>query len=636
VSERPTPQAEALQRVAAAEPQLAARAVLMTMPAAALRLSKPLTYDVTVDGLGTHRVELADGRGRIDPITDAQAADGAAAFRMSLDPETLVHMASGGGSPLRLALSGRLRIRGKRRRARRLKAVAKGPEPTLAEVAQAGGRIDPDVVYRMLPYLVDPTWTRGHRFCVAYEVGGEGGGTWFVQARDGEPLAVSADAPAGGADVRAQIGGEEYQRIVSGDMTPATALQQQAITAEGALHPLTLMGRWIDRSQGNDDRELEREAVQRELQAKRRGIWGSAPATGPGQGDPGHIGETAARGADGLLDYQQLYALWERQQWAVHELDFSEDQKHWLASPTEAQANTLWSLGSFYVAEERVTSDLAPFLMAAPSGEVEMFLATQLVDEARHAVFFDRFGAEVMGLAADDFRGRMAEIEKGLEDSWRVVFDDGLREIAKRIKADPDDQGLFVQGIATYHLVLEGFLAVTGQTFIRGYMEDHSVYPGFCKGFGLVERDEHRHIAFGVRFLKDAVDSDERHRATIERTVLELVPKAALAIVPPYATDPGDWTTYAGHSSEFYGYAYRTLKRRMGVLGISIPPPDELLPGSIQQPAQPALPAATGDGAPTDLVPAASNGHSVSETPELPPRTQPQIDPPASPTSSDS
>ena len=36
-----------------------------------------------------------------------------------------------------------------------------------------------------------------------------------------------------------------------------------------------------------------------------------------------------------------------------------------------------------------------------------MFLATQLVDEARHAVFFDRFGAEVMALGADDLRGRM-------------------------------------------------------------------------------------------------------------------------------------------------------------------------------------------------------------------------------------
>ena len=61
-------------------------------------------------------------------------------------------------------------------------------------------------------------------------------------------------------------------------------------------------------------------------------------------------------------------------------------------------------------------------------------------------------------------------------------------------------------------MVVEGFLAVTGQTLIRDYMLEHSLYPGFCEGFGLVERDEHRHVAFGVRFLRDAIDEDPRHR----------------------------------------------------------------------------------------------------------------------------
>ena len=57
-------------------------------------------------------------------------------------------------------------------------------------------------------------------------------------------------------------------------------------------------------------------------------------------------------------------------------------------------------------------------------------------------------------------------------------------------------------------MVVEGFLAMTGQTLIRDYMVEHGMYPGFCKGFGLVERDEHRHVAFGVRFLRDAIDED--------------------------------------------------------------------------------------------------------------------------------
>ena len=256
-----------------------------------------------------------------------------------------------------------------------------------------------------------------------------------------------------------------------------------------------------------------------------------------------------------------------------------------MATPTAAQQSTIWSLGSFYVGEERVTADLAPFLLAAPSGEIELFLATQLVDEARHAAFFDRFGAEVMALSADDLRGRVREVEESLLSPWRDVFDDGLRDVANRIKAKPDDFELFVEGITTYHMIVEGFLAVTGQTLIRDWMMEHSLYPGFCEGFGLVERDEHRHVAFGVRFLRDAIAEDPRHRATIERVVLELAPRAAHVFCPPYADDPSDFRSYGYHSREIYGAAYRTLKRRMKVLGIDIPPPEELMPGPISEPA---------------------------------------------------
>ncbi|MBV9212754.1 MAG: hypothetical protein JOZ25_03810 [Actinobacteria bacterium] len=271
----------------------------------------------------------------------------------------------------------------------------------------------------------------------------------------------------------------------------------------------------------------------------------------------------------------------------MHELDFSIDREQWVTTPAEAQENTAWSLGSFYIGEERVTADLAPFLLAAPSGEVEVFLATQLVDEARHAAFFDRFGAEVMALGADDLRGRMRELEAIMIPPWFETFDDGLRDVANRIKASPDDLDLFVEGITTYHLIIEGVLATTGQRMILKYVEDHGLYPGFQRGFALVEQDEHRHIAFGVRFLRDAIaDDPERHGRTVERTVAELVPKAAHVFVPPYADDPRDFVTYGYHSSFVYGYAYRKLRRRMKVLGLEAPPPDELMPGPIASPEE--------------------------------------------------
>ena len=84
-----------------------------------------------------------------------------------------------------------------------------------------------------------------------------------------------------------------------------------------------------------------------------------------------------------------------------------------------------------------MTADLAPFLLAAPSGEVEAFLATQLVDEARHAVFFDRWAAEVMTLSADDLRGRLREIEETMLGPWHFLFDESLREVANRLQRRP-------------------------------------------------------------------------------------------------------------------------------------------------------------------------------------------------------
>jgi ribonucleoside-diphosphate reductase beta chain len=569
----------ALERVAEDDPVLAARLVLMTLPAAAARIRGRLVYVLDVEGVGAYRVRVSDGRAHVEVVQADDPDD--VDFRLATDPRALVSLVTGAARPLGLMLRGRMKVRGSRLRALRLRAMA-GAEPGLDEVVASGGRLDPDVMYRTLPYLIHPDWTKGHDFILRYDVtGAPEGGTWYLRARDGEGLAVESEPPED-TDLTAtvRVDYDAYQRMAAGELTPTEAMQRRLTQIEGQIPPVTLLGRWIERAQGRDDAELAREQRQRRVQVQRALLW-TGNGAGPGQGDPGHDSEVAVRDGAGLLDYRQLYALWERQNWKSHDLDFTVDREQWVISPRQAQQNTTWTLGSFYVGEERVTTDLAPFLMAAPSGEIELFLATQLVDEARHAAFFDRFGAEVMCLSANDLRGRMREVEGVLTGPWREVFDDGLRDVALRIKAKPDDLDLFVEGIATYHMVVEGFLAVTGQTLIRDYMLEHGLYPGFCEGFGLVERDEHRHVAFGVRFLRDAIDRDPRHRATVERVVLELAPKAAHVFVPPYVDDPREFVSYGYTSQQIYGFAYRTLKRRMKVLEIELPGPEELMPGPI-------------------------------------------------------
>jgi ribonucleoside-diphosphate reductase beta chain len=559
---------EALRDMAREDPELAARLVLQTLPAAVSKLPPPLAYDLTVDPFGTWRVVVDDSGASAKPLNgdgangdgDGAALDPELDFRLMTDAEGLALLAAG-ASPMKLMLGGKVRIRGKRRRAVKLRALAEGDDPTIGDAVRAGAELDTDAMFRALPYLIDPSWTAGHSFVVGYEI--DGVGRWLVHVRDGERMAVSTDGEPG---TWLRISAETYRDLMTGELTPAQSMRSQRTLVEGPVYPATLLGRWMDRAQGRDDEEMRREAEQRQVQERRAGSWGS----------------NGQRPADGdLLDYQQLYALWERQNWRVHELDFSVDREHWVASPKEAQENMLWSLGSFYIGEERVTADLAPFVRAAPTGEIEAFLSTQLVDEARHAVFFDRYGAEVLALGAEDLRGRMLEIQSIMLPAWYDVFDGGLRDVADRIQARPDDFDLFVDGITVYHLIIEGVLATTGQRTILDYSERHNLYPGFCKGFGLVEQDEHRHIAFGVRFLRDAVADDPSRGEIILRRVEELVPKACHVFVPPYVDSASEFVTYGYHSSQVYGFAYRRLKRRLQVIGLECPPPEDLMPGPI-------------------------------------------------------
>ena len=551
--------AEALRRMAESDPELAARLILHSLPAAAAPLPSGLSYRLELEGLGAWNVKSVGDRAEVTEAPTGADLNGQA-FAISTDPETLAELASG-RSPLGALARRRLRLRGRRRKALALRKLS--PDAGPRDLAKLGLPVDPDLVFRSLEYAIEPEWTAGHSFSVAYELVGEGGGAWRVEVEDGSVRVLRGTGESPDAIVRIRY--SDWLRLLSGEVSPSDAMRLGLTEVEGKIFPVTRLGRWIDRAEGVDGPELAREERQKVQQARNAGSWGSNGA--------------AAKG--GLMSYEQLYALWERQNWRAHELDFSVDREHWLVSPGESQRHTAFSIGSFYVGEERVTADLAPFLLAAPSGEVEAFLATQLVDEMRHAVFFDRWATEVMGLESGSFRARLREIEDRMLGAWHFLFDDSLRDIADRIKAKPDDLELFVQGIVTYHMVTEGVLAMPGQRIMIEYTDEHDLYPGFNQGFRLVEQDEHRHIAFGVRFLRDVCEERPEMKQVVVNRLTELLPKAAEVFCPPEADDPSDFFSYGHHSSQIYGFAYQALKRRMAMVGVEIPPPEELMPGPV-------------------------------------------------------
>ena len=285
---------EALKEMARNDPELAARLVLQTLPAAAARIPPPIVYDLTVEDLGTWRVIVNDEGARVERRDgangdgNAPAADGVLDFTLTTDASGLAAMAAG-TSPLRLMLGGRVRIRGKRRRALKLRAMSASGELSLGEVAAAGIPVDPDDVYRALEYMIDPDWTRGYSFVVEYVVRGDGGGRWFVQIDDGKRVVVTSDPPAArGVDGTMSVSYDTFQSLVAGRLTPAVAMREQLTDVEGDLHPGVMVGRWIDRSQGRDDAEMQRERRQREVQARRAGSWGGVIPTN-GNGSKPHL-----------------------------------------------------------------------------------------------------------------------------------------------------------------------------------------------------------------------------------------------------------------------------------------------------------------------------------------------------------
>ena len=280
--------------------------------------------------------------------------------------------------------------------------------------------------------------------------------------------------------------------------------------------------------------------------------------------------ESADRGKAKLLSYKELYLLWERQQWATQALDFSQDRIDWHERiPPEERFQRMYGLSGFFIGEQRVTDELGPIMRACPQEEQRIFLSTQIADEARHVRFFDRFYSEVgVYEGTDDLADRLRRTEEHLNESFGQLFDDLLHNRVDRLAAEPEDTEALVEAVTLYHMIIEGALALTGQHFIIEYNTEQETLPAFVEGFNNVARDEHRHIAFGVRFLTDMAREDDRYRQAIQRMMGEALPIADGVLDPPWAEED-DWDLFGYSRAETHAFAAQCLTRRMKVIGLA-------------------------------------------------------------------
>jgi len=285
------------------------------------------------------------------------------------------------------------------------------------------------------------------------------------------------------------------------------------------------------------------------------------------QGDVATITDEARLPDVKLMTPQQLYELWERQQWAAHTIDFSQDREDWQRLDPVTKENLAWNLSSFFVGEERVTTQFSGLVCAYDSQGEEAFLTTQQVDEARHAQHFNNLYEQVLQVDGT-FEDRLARAREDLNAPFLELFDVHLVEACDRLLADRSDREAKVDFVTTYHMIIEGTLALTGQYFLTDFCEKQGILPGFLEGFRNISRDEHRHVAYGTWYLQQAA-RDPALRRRIHAKLLELIPVAAGVLVPT-GQDPDDYSILGYSSAETNGYAFTALTRRLKVIGVSL------------------------------------------------------------------
>jgi ribonucleoside-diphosphate reductase beta chain len=270
--------------------------------------------------------------------------------------------------------------------------------------------------------------------------------------------------------------------------------------------------------------------------------------------------------------YRKLISRWERQGWNSETFDFTRDAEEWNDPDVwtaEQKRFMVWSLSEFFLGEERVTTELLPFAIAAPTDDQRIFLASQIADEARHCVFFDRFYREVVGADAQTIAENLKAQRKHVNAEWSQLFDGILHECAETLRKDPSDMDALVRGITVYMIVIEGTLALTGARFILRSLKEMDRLPGFRDGFTHVNRDESRHVGFGVKFLADAIKEDERYKETVQTTLEETLPVGVLAFAPEWVENRYDFETPFGyHSKEIFEYAMKSLSKKLAAMGM--------------------------------------------------------------------
>jgi len=262
----------------------------------------------------------------------------------------------------------------------------------------------------------------------------------------------------------------------------------------------------------------------------------------------------------------KLFDHWERHQWSLRDLQPENDRGAWQSLSPMIRQQLRNHMIEFFIGEFSVTETLAPLSYAAPDKDSQVFLCTQLADEARHSLFFHRYLAMV-----DDSRPstdlRLASAWTEASEGQVELFDKRLRQATDRVRVDPTDRSSWYEGITLYHLVLEGVLATSGQRLMLRMAKYFDELQVLSAGLTSVSRDESRHVAFGVHALRQAVGGG--YADNVIRVVTESIGPMVEMVVQPKRSAPM-LAHRGGIEYTVYGWevARRNLEKRLRAVGL--------------------------------------------------------------------
>ncbi|MFB6163632.1 MAG: ribonucleoside-diphosphate reductase [Haloarculaceae archaeon] len=230
-----------------------------------------------------------------------------------------------------------------------------------------------------------------------------------------------------------------------------------------------------------------------------------------------------------------VYRHWDP--YAVEGLEADKD-KIIETAPTEEEFDTLRkSVARFGAGEEAVTEDLMPLGLVLEDINDQMFLSSQIYEEAKHTQFFDRYWREVIRPAEEalGFEVTTPTQQRLFNDHYVALFD--KTEAAMERLLEDDSPEAQVRAYCHYHLVVESVLAQTGYYGFQSVFSDKGSdevavrdWPnaeGLVTGVERIRSDEGRHVGFGMQKVRGYVQDGPVDESVVQETLQDLMPHVA-------------------------------------------------------------------------------------------------------------